>query len=113
MPMVDLRSKASGDNLPLHNPNNRFAMKVSTPKNKSTTRQRANIHSTATQESTANASNGGPTDQPDDQRARLERIALNAYFRSRNRPQGSGNELEDWLAAEAEVDGAQDASRSQ
>jgi predicted nucleic acid-binding protein len=39
---------------------------------------------------------------PDD---RMERIALNAYYRSLRRGFEPGGEVDDWLAAEAEVDG--------
>lgn len=37
---------------------------------------------------------------------RLQMIAAAAYFRSERRGFAPGREMEDWLAAEAEVDGA-------
>jgi hypothetical protein len=37
---------------------------------------------------------------PDDRR---ERIAVNAYFRAERRGFAGGHELDDWLAAEAEI----------
>ena len=39
-----------------------------------------------------------------EQRPREERVAEIAYFRAQSRGFESGHEVEDWLAAEAEID---------
>lgn len=44
---------------------------------------------------------------------RLERIALAAYYRAERRGFSPGFETDDWLAAEAEVDGGESDNRGQ
>lgn len=58
----------------------------------------------ATQMKVAEKSEQTSPDDTTDQR--MQRIAATAYFRAEQRGFAPGHEMEDWLAAEAEVDGA-------
>ena len=44
--------------------------------------------------------------------SREERIAISAYWRAAQREFAPGNELDDWLAAEREVDSEEQAGKS-
>lgn len=59
----------------------------------------------AQQQKSARRVRGTPEAQQPDAGQRCSRIAMAAYFIAERRGFAPGHELDDWLAAEAEVDG--------